>query len=320
MESEKFMFQRTFCALFLIAILPLWSLAVEPVKTIDVPAAIERAGFVVRVQGSTLIQNRFFVHSSAESSVRLVDLDTRAMREINVWPTEPTESLVIKRVIPLRDGRIAVGLREIRWDSVRAEVLAIFDKSGSRVASFQTNPIGWDDFALDSDQTVWMFGICSAHPISLCEADYPTLRHYSLKGELIDGFLPYKTFPDKALHGSSEKVGRSHVFVSPSLIGVYVGAMDEWIQLDRKGAVLSREAVTFPENHYGQRLAMSPSGKLVCMASSMDSAREWVSKDHGFSKSLDWTGNEILGAGDGRIALASNAPGVPIRVRFYDFQ
>lgn len=296
-------------------------IAGEPFKIVQAPPEFAPVGRPSSLQGEKLIQLQSYSESSATTNVKVHDLQTGTTIEFNVWPEEPTAALLIKKVAPLRDGRFAVGMRAISWENHRAEIVAIFDKSGRRVSWFRTNPFAWDDLALDGDQTLWIFGHCPDYLRSECGTDSPTVRHYSLKGDLIEGFLPYSAFPGDSLYLlPSSKTFGSSVFTTRQSIRVYADMTSEWIELNRKGKILSRQKLIFPEDGYGLRLAMSESGRLVTMGSGLESPFEWSPKDQAFSRREDWTGRDILGSGDGWIALGSGEFGKPIRMRYYEFK
>jgi hypothetical protein len=311
-------FGLALCTLVLPSILT----AVEPVRRTVVPEiTVDYSSGVPMLVNNRLIVSKYHCESESCSTVRMLDLATRTWREINPWPPEPTAVLVIKKVVPLDDGRIVVGLRAISFDNQRAEIVATFDKAGKRTGWFRTNPYAWGDFAVDKDGSVWMFGFCPDYVAASCGTDYGTVRHYSLAGDLLDSFLPYNAFPDGALLVPKQDVLYTYFFLAPERIGVYVDPTSEWIQIDRKGTVLSREKLSLPEIGNPFRLGMNPEGRLVLSGNGLASLKQWNSQHKAFEDLPDRNGAAFLGVHDGNIVMADFFPaGKPLALNYYDFQ
>jgi hypothetical protein len=296
--------------------------AEEPVQVKTVPEIVfDRNAMIPRLVNNHLIVSKYYCESAGCSVVKLLDLQNRTWREFNPWPSEPTAGVVIKKVVPLRDGRIVVGLRCISFDNQRAEIVAVFDKSGKRTGWFRTNPFAWDDFALDNDNSIWVFGFCPDYLTNSCSTDYGTVRHYSLEGDMLHAFLPYDTFPKASLLGARSGVMYTYVFVGSKGIGVYVDPTGEWIQLDRKGTIVSRERLALPEAGDSFRLGMSPSGRVFLWGNGLAGLREWNSQKKAFENVPGANGNLFFCVEGGTIVMGElRLDGKPLLLKYYDVQ
>jgi len=276
-------------------------------------------GRLPQLAGGYLLEAPGYATSPAEAKICLLNVAARSWRELNPWPEEPTAELVVKGVQPLKDGRIVVGLRAVSWANERAEVVAVFDKEGRRQSWFRTNPYAWDTFAVDEDQSLWMFGACPDYLAHECGMDDPLVRHYSLDGKLLDGFLPFRSFPEGALHVPERKVGSDWVGLSRAAVGIYVAATAEWIELDRKGRILARQKMELPSDSHGFRFARSRSGRLVVGGSGMAALLEWNPQTATFEPRPDFSGY-LLGAEDGKLVLATFVVGKETTLHYHEFE
>ena len=244
------------------AALPALTFAQAVVKTVTIPVAPASAAEPLpRVSGNSLVEYQTYSEVAGASKIRLMDLETRTWRELDPWPQEPAIGLTVKKVLPRADGQVFVGLRVISPLNQRAEVFAVYDKSGKQTSWFRTNPFAWDDFAVDEKETLWMFGGCPDYLAADCGPDFPTLRRYSLGATVLGAFLPRSSFSKDPI-SFPRIAGLSQVLAAGERVGVYAAGTEEFIRMDPSGRLISREKLNLPSEVYFTRFAMAGDGRL----------------------------------------------------------
>ena len=258
-----------------------------------------------------IVQHSGYAQTSAEAEVRLVHEQTGKKVNLNVWPPEPTVAISIKRIIVLPDQSIVAGLRLISPENQRAEVISIFNATGERKSWFRTNPYAWNDFAVDDDGSLWMFGYCPDYLAAQCGLDYPLVRHYSLTGDLREGFLSPRDFlPPGSLN--KPRSANSWIAVRHDFIALFVSGTSEWLRLDKKGKILERYPVSLPD--FGDRFALSPEGKLLLGGSGIGRLLEFDA-DGTVAERPEYQGY-LLGSNGDTIVLADFEMGAKTRVTY----
>ena len=259
-----------------------------------------------------IVQHNGHADTIAEAEIKFVHEQTGKTFSINVWPPEPTVMIAIKQAVVLPDQRILVGLRLISPENYRAEVIGIFNAAGERKSWFQTNPYAWSAFAVDSDDSLWFFGKCPDYLAAECGADYPLVRHYSLKGELLEGFLSPRDFlPLGTLNKPPSTIVSSWVDVRRDFIGLFVGSTSEWLRLDRKGKILERSHVAVPD--FADRFALSPEGRLLIGGSGVGRLLELDPESGTVAERPEYTGY-LMGTNGDTIVLADFVMGAKTKL------
>jgi len=290
--------------------------AQAPVKTVKVPVAPASAAEPLpRVSGNSLVEFQTYSEVQGASKIRLLDLGTRTWRELDPWPPEPAIGLTVKKVLPRADGRVFVGLRVTSPLNQRAEVFAVYDKSGKRTSWFRTNPFAWDDFAVDEKETLWMFGHCPDYLAATCGSEFQSVRRYTLEGHETGAFLPLSSFSQDPF-APPRIAGQSQIFATRGRIGVYAPATEEFVQMDLGGQLLSREKLSLPAEVYFTRFAMSGGGGLYLRGATGGVLR-WESSRRQFLALPSIQGGSFCGIEDGYAVLMSTRIGENTTISYH---
>jgi hypothetical protein len=298
-------------------ILPVVSAAGQPERSISLPEIVPMpGGELERYSGGHVLRYTRHSRGPEEARIHMLRLSDRSWRVVDPWPEEPTASLVIKKVVPLQDGRVVIGLRAISWDNQRAEVVAVFNPEGKLLHRFRTNPYAWDDFAIDKDASLWIFAYCPDYLASSCGTDYSMVRQYALDGSELASFLPARSFPPDALRQPKNEADT--ILLSRDGVGVYSGAAREWILLDRSGKLLHRQHLPLPEGGTSFRFAMTESGRLLTGCSGCSELLEWRPQEKRFVPQEHLSGY-LHGVENGEVILARHIQGKETTLEFYRF-
>jgi hypothetical protein len=298
-------------------VLTVVSAAGPPERSITLPEIVPMpGGELERYSGGYVLRYTRHSRGPEEARIHMLRLSDRSWRVVNPWPEEPTASLVIKKVVALKDGRVVIGLRAISWDNQRAEVVAVFDLEGKLLHRIRTNPYAWDDLAVDKDESLWIFAYCPDYLESSCGSEYSLVRQYALDGSELASFLPAHSFPPGALRQPKNEADA--ILLSRDGVGVYSGAAREWILLDRNGQLLHRQRLPLPEEGTDFRFAMTESGRLLTGCSGCSELLEWRPEEKRFVPQAHLSGY-LHGVEEGEVILARHILGKETTLEFYRF-
>jgi len=108
------------------------------------------------------------------------------------------------------------------------------------------------------------------------------------------------------------------MFLIANQIGVFCDPTSEWITLDRKGTVLTRQKLPLGNGPLLSRLGVTSSGRLIVAGGQPLSAvvRQWDSEKESFQERSESKTGMFLGIDAGRLVIGDVRIGEPTILRY----